>query len=94
VSFQGRFRGIFDPNRADVADARLEQGADLLSRNKPETAEQTFRQVLESFPDSAVGHALLAMALADQNRSLDSLRASDQAIKLNPRLALAHAARA
>jgi tetratricopeptide (TPR) repeat protein len=94
VGFQARFGRVFDPNRADVADARLEQGADLLARGRPETAEQTFRQVLESFPDSSVAHALLAMALADQNRSHDSLRASDQAIRMNPHLALAHAARA
>ena len=94
MGFQARFGRVFDSNRADVADARLEQGADLLARNRPETAEQIFRQVLESFPDSAVAHALLAMALADQNRSHDSIKASDQSIRLNPHLALAHAARA
>jgi tetratricopeptide (TPR) repeat protein len=94
LGFQARFGRVFDANRTDVADARLEQGADLLARGRPETAEQTFRQVLLSFPDSAVVHSLLAMALADQNRSHDALRASDEAVHLNPQLALAHAARA
>lgn len=94
MGFQARFDRAFDKNRSDVNDSRLEQGADLLARNRSEAAEQTFRDVLRSFPDSSVAHALLAMALADQNRSHDSLKASDQAIKLNPHLALAHAARA
>jgi tetratricopeptide (TPR) repeat protein len=80
--------------RSDVNDARLNQGADLLTRNKPDTAEQSFRAVLESFPESAVAHALLAMALADQNRGHESLRSANEAVGLNPNLALAHAARA
>jgi tetratricopeptide (TPR) repeat protein len=83
-----------DSGAADVGDARLEQGAQLLAQNKPETAEQTFRSVLASFPESAVAHALLAMALADQNRGRVALHSADQAIRLNPQLALAHAARA
>ena len=81
-------------NRSDVDDARLEQGADLLARNKPETGEAIFRAVLESFPESAAAHALLAMALADQNRGREAMRAATRAIAINPDLALAHAARA
>ena len=91
--FDERFENGLEDDRAGVKDVRLNQGADLLARNKPETAERTFRTVLESFPDSAVAHALLAMALADQNRGHESLRAADEAIRLNSNLALAHAAR-
>jgi tetratricopeptide (TPR) repeat protein len=83
-----------DGGTSDVGDARLDQGARLLAQNKPETAERTFRSVLESFPESAVAHALLAMALADQNSGRMARQAADQAIRLNPSLALAHAARA
>lgn len=79
---------------ADVGDARLEHGAQLLARNKPDSAAKTFRTVLESFPESAVAHALLSMALADLNRGHDALKAADKAVRLNPDLALAHAARA
>jgi tetratricopeptide (TPR) repeat protein len=81
-------------NRSGVDDARLEQGTDLLARNKPETAEAIFRAVLESFPESAAAHALLAMSLADQNRGREAMGASARAIGINPKLALAHAARA
>jgi len=77
-----------------MKDARLDQGADLLARNKPETAEAVFRAVLESFPNSASAHALLAMALADQSRGREAMGASARAIAINPNLALAHAARA
>jgi Tfp pilus assembly protein PilF len=80
--------------RSDIDDARLEQGADLLARNKPEAAEAVFRAVLESFPSSAAAHALLAMALADQSRGREALRSSADAIRMDPNLALAHAARA
>jgi len=80
--------------RSDIDDARLEQGADLLARNKPETAEAVFRTVLESFPSSAAAHALLAMALADQSRGREAMRSSADAIRMDPNLALAHAARA
>ena len=81
-------------NHSHLDDARLEQGADLLARNKPETAEAIFRAVLESFPESAAAHALLAMALADQDRGREAMGASSRAIGINPNLALAHAARA
>jgi tetratricopeptide (TPR) repeat protein len=80
--------------RATANDSRLKHGADLLARNKPETAEATFREVIESFPQSAAAHALLAMALADQARSREAVHAADQAVSLNPHLALSHAARA
>jgi tetratricopeptide (TPR) repeat protein len=94
LGFQSRLDRGFENDRPDANDARLNQGANLLARNKPETAEDTFRGVIESFPESASAHALLAMALSDQNRGRESLRSADQAIKLNPHLALAHAARA
>ena len=66
----------------------------MLAHGKPETAEDTFRGVIESFPESSVAHALLAMALADQNRGHESLASADAAVHLNPHLTLAHAARA
>ena len=94
MGFQSRLERGFENDRPDANDARLNQGANLLARNKPETAEDTFRQVIQSFPESAVAHALLAMALSDQSRGHESLAAADQAIHLNPHLALAHAARA
>jgi Tfp pilus assembly protein PilF len=80
--------------RATATDSRLKHGAQLLARNHPETAEATFREVLEAFPESEAAHSLLAMALADQARGRESLHAADRAIQLNPQLALAHAARA
>ena len=82
------------PRRRGARDSRLDDGARLLAQNKPETAEANFRVVLESFPESAVAQALLAMALADQNRAPESLVAADEAVRLNAHLALAHAARA
>jgi tetratricopeptide (TPR) repeat protein len=91
---QTRWDRSHGSDRTDAGDARLNQGADLLARNKPETAEDTFRAVIESFPDSAPAYALLAMALADQGRGRESLRAAERAVHLNPDLALAHAARA
>lgn len=94
MAFYSRLDRGIENVRADASDARLDQGADLLARNKPETAEDTFRGVIESFPESAVAHALLAMALADQNRGHEALRSADDAVHRNPRLALAHAARA
>lgn len=94
MGFHSRLDRGFENDRPDANDARLNQGANLLARNKPETAEDTFRRVIESFPESAVAHALLAMALSDQSRGHESLAAADQAIHLNPQLALAHAARA
>jgi protein O-GlcNAc transferase len=86
--------GDREVGRAGAGDSRLGQGAQLLAQNKPETAETVFREVLEAFPESAVAHALLAMALADQRRGRDSLQAADRAVALNPHLALSHAARA
>ncbi len=80
--------------RTDPGDSRLRHGADLLARNKPETAEQVFRSVLAEFPDSAIGYAMLAMALSDQGRGRDALFSADFAVARDPRLALAHAARA
>lgn len=81
-----------DPTDAD--DARLQRGADQLAAGKPRHAEGTIRAVIQEFPESASARALLAMALADQNRGHEALHAADDAIRLNPRLALAHAARA
>jgi tetratricopeptide (TPR) repeat protein len=92
--FRPRIGHGFESERADAGDARLDQGAALLAHGKPETAEDTFRAVLDSFPESAPAHALLAMALADQNRGHESIQAADEAVHLNPHLALAHAARA
>jgi len=80
--------------RADPSDSRLKHGADLLARHRPETAEQVFREVLAEFPDSAIAHAMLAMALSDQDRGRDALFSADFAVARDPRLALAHAARA
>jgi tetratricopeptide (TPR) repeat protein len=80
--------------RSGSREAGLDRGADLLARGKPRPAERIFRAVIGSFPDSAVAHSLLAMALADQGRSHDSLKSADEAIRLDSRLALAHAARA
>jgi len=85
----GRESGRPAPN-----DSRLNHGAELLARNRPETAEAAFRDVLETFPESAAAHALLAMALADQNRAHESMKSADEAVRLNVHLALAHAARA
>ena len=81
-------------SRTDPGDARLQHGADLLAKHKPETAEQVFRSVLAEFPDSAVANAMLAMALADQGRGRDALFAADFAVARHPNLSLAHAARA
>jgi len=81
-------------NRTDPGDSRLKHGAELLARNKPETAEQVFRTVLSEFPDSAVANAMLAMALADQGRGRDALFSADFALGRDPHLALGHAARA
>lgn len=78
----------------ESAESRLRHGADLLARNKPHTAERTFRAVLVAFPSSAVAQALLAMALADQKRGYDALRAADRAVEMDSSLSLAHAARA
>ena len=94
MGLQTRLDHGFEKDRSDIDDVRLNQGADMLARNRPEKAEQTFRVVLGSFPASAVAHALLAMALADQNRGRASLQAADAAIRLNAHLALSHAARA
>ena len=94
MGFQSSFGHGLENARSDVGDVRLDEGAELLARGKPEPAERTFRAVLESFPKSASAHALLAMALADQNRGRESFRVAGEAVRLNPRLALAHAARA
>jgi tetratricopeptide (TPR) repeat protein len=94
LAFRSGLGHGFERDRSDAADARLGQGADLLARSRPEPAERAFRTVLRSFPDSAVAHALLAMALSDQNRGRESLGAAEEAVRLNPRLALAHASRA
>lgn len=94
MGFQSGLGHGLESDRSDVGDVRLDEGAELLARGKPEPAERTFRAVLESFPKSASAHALLAMALADQNRGRESFRVAGEAIRLNPRLALAHAARA
>ena len=51
-------------------------------------------RVLAEFPDSAMAHAMLAMALADQGRGRDALFSADFAVARDPNLALAHAARA
>ena len=94
MSLQSRWGRGLRNFRSDADDARLNQGSELLARSKPETAEDVFRVVLASFPDSAAAYALLAMALADQNRGHESLAAAEHAVHLNPDLALAHAARA
>ncbi len=94
MGFQSRLERDLEKVRSDADDARLERGAELLAHNKPDSAEKTFRSVIQSFPESAAAHALLSMALADLNRGHDALRAADRAVQLNPRLALAHAARA
>jgi tetratricopeptide (TPR) repeat protein len=80
--------------RGDRGDARLKHGADLLAEHKPEEAERVFRRILAEFPDSAVGNAMLAMALADQGRGRDALFSADFSIARDPNLALGHAARA
>lgn len=84
----------WEVGRATASDSRLKRGTELLARNKPETAETTFREVIEEFPESAAAYALLAMALADQSRGREAIHAADQAVLLNPHLALSHAARA
>jgi tetratricopeptide (TPR) repeat protein len=50
--------------------------------------------VLEEFPDSAMAHAMLAMALSDQGRGRDALFSADFAVARDPNLSMAHAARA
>lgn len=94
MDFHPRLDHDFETVKPDANDARLDQGASLLARNRPESAEDTFRAVIVSFPESAVAHALLAMALADQHRGHESIASADRAVHLNPHLALAHAARA
>jgi tetratricopeptide (TPR) repeat protein len=75
-------------------EGRLRRGSNLLAEGNPEAAEKLFRSALDGFADSAIAHALLAMALADQNKSREAMGAAADAVALNPRLALAHAARA
>lgn len=87
-------RNAADIGRSGQGSSHLRHGAELLARNKPETAEVAFREVIDAFPESAVAHALLAMALADQGRGREAIQSADRAVQLDPRLALAHAARA
>jgi tetratricopeptide (TPR) repeat protein len=65
----------------------------LIVSGRPELAERMIRTVLGEAPNSAIGNALLAMALADRGRGTEAVPAADQAIRLNPNLPLAHAAR-
>jgi tetratricopeptide (TPR) repeat protein len=86
---------VFRSRTGDGDDeGRLRRGANLLAEGKPDAAERIFRAALDDFADSAVVHALLSMALADQNKNREAMGAAADAIALNPRLALAHAARA
>jgi tetratricopeptide (TPR) repeat protein len=94
VGYRSRKGKGADATLAADEVGRLNRGADLLAEGKPEAAERLFRSALEGFADSAVAHALLAMALADQNRGREAMGSAADAIALNPRLALAHAARA
>jgi tetratricopeptide (TPR) repeat protein len=83
-----------DGSRSSDDAGLLRRGSNLLAEGKPEAAEKIFRAALEGFEDSAVTHALLAMALSDRNKNRQALGEAADAIALNPRLALAHAARA
>jgi tetratricopeptide (TPR) repeat protein len=83
-----------ESGHVDAADARLRHGADQLAAGKASLAEATIRAVIESFPESAVAHSMLAMSLADQGRGREALHAADEALRLNSHLALGHAARA
>ena len=58
-------------DQSHMNDARLDQGADLLARNKPETAEAVFRAVLESFPKSAACTIVMSgvLSMSDPSRN-------------------------
>ena len=94
MDFRSALDRGYEKVRSDAPESGLDHGARLLARGKPEGAERVFRDVLEDFPDSAVAHALLSLALADQRRGREAMGAASDAIGIDPRLALAHAARA
>jgi tetratricopeptide (TPR) repeat protein len=73
--------------------AQLSRASELIAARRPEMAERIIRNVLSENPNSALGLAFLAMALADRGSSSEAVAAADQAVRLDPDLAVAHAAR-
>jgi tetratricopeptide (TPR) repeat protein len=72
---------------------RLQQAAELIAADRLDLAEKQIKSVLAGYPNLAVAHALMGMALAGLGRGTEAIDAADQAIRLDPNLSLAHTAR-
>jgi tetratricopeptide (TPR) repeat protein len=75
-------------------NAHLERGLLLFQQSRPELAEAELRQALAIEPHDSIGHALLALCLAQREQFKDATAEAQQAIHLQPDSAFAHYAHA
>jgi protein O-GlcNAc transferase len=68
----------------------LDEGERLLERGDFVAAEQTFRRVLLTAPDSAVAHSKLGVALAHQGRADEAIAEFTTAVAIQPTYAPAY----
>ena len=68
----------------------LEAGRQLLLAHRPELAERELRRFLAVYPESALAQALLAWALALQERGAEAVDAAREAVRLDPEWSYTH----
>lgn len=68
----------------DQAIQLRDTGFAELENERPEKAEEAYRQLLEIYPDDPLGHANLAIALLRQQKYDDARGAIDRALELEP----------
>jgi tetratricopeptide (TPR) repeat protein len=71
----------------------FDRGVILFQQGRHDLASQEFRRGLSEDPDYPLGHAFLALCLAECKQKDEALREADEAVRLAPSLALSHYAR-
>ena len=69
------------------------RGMVLFQQGRHDLASQEFRRGLAEDPENSLGHAFLALCLAEGKEKEEALRKADEAVRLDPAAALSHYAR-
>lgn len=69
---------------AESADQMIEQGNAYWAENKPDLAEQQFKQAIDADPGSLAAHKQLAALYMSQNKNQQAIEAYQAAITLQP----------